>query len=330
MMPVVDTTTDQRRDRVTAALAAAGAQGLSGEALARELGCSRASVHRHVEALRRGGLDVEGGPNGYRLMGEPDLIVPSLVESRLSAPLAGPVEWTATIGSTNDEASRRARAGAPEGLVIGSDHQSAGRGRRGRAWEDRPGDALMFSLVLRPPIAPVDAGLLPLLVAVGLADAVAALTSHDVYIAWPNDIIVDRRKVAGILMELSGDHERVSFVVAGMGINVRSAPTIPDARWTPGSLADAGVEATRQDLLIAVMSALSTRYRTFLRDGPSDVLDAYTSRDFLMGRPVTLALDNDTLTGTGAGVDALGRLRIRTGEGETRIAAGEVTGVGLQ
>jgi BirA family biotin operon repressor/biotin-[acetyl-CoA-carboxylase] ligase len=323
-------TAEERRERVTAALAAAGQGGLSGEALARELGCSRAAVHRHVDALRRTGLKVEGGPNGYRLVGDPDLIVPSLVEPHLSAPLAGPVEWTATIGSTNDEASRRARAGASEGLVIGSDHQSAGRGRRGRAWEDQPGDALMFSLVLRPPIAPVDAGLLPLLIAVGLADAIAPLTPHEVHIAWPNDVIVDRRKVAGILMELSGDHERVSFVVAGMGINVRSAPRIADARWTPGSLTDAGAKVARQELLLAILSSLSARYRTFLRDGPSDVLDAYAHRDLLIGRPVTLALDTGALTGTGAGVDALGRLRIRTGEGETRIAAGEVVGVGLE
>lgn len=311
-----------------AALAAAGADGLSGEALARELGCSRASVHRHVEALRRHGLDVEGGASGYRLVGDPDLVVGSLVEAELQPPLAGPVEWRPTIGSTNDEAVRRAREGAAEGLVIGSDHQSSGRGRRGRAWVDRPGDALMFSLVLRPPIAPVDAGLLPLLVAVGLADAIAPLTNHEVWIAWPNDVIVDRRKVAGILMELSGDHERVSFAVAGVGINVRSAPDIADARWTPGSLADIGVTVPRGRLLVSVLHALSMRYRALFRDGPGDVLDAYAHRDLLAGRSVTLALEAGTLTGTGAGVDALGRLRLVTRDGETRVAAGEVVGVG--
>lgn len=321
-------TVENRRERVKAALAAAGAAGLSGEALAAELGCSRASVHRHVDALRRSGLAIDGGPTGYHLVGDQDLIVPAMIEPRLVAPLAGPVEWTHTIGSTNDEASRRARGGAPEGLVIGSDHQSAGRGRRGRAWVDNPGDALMFSLVLRPPIAPVDVGLLPLLIAVGLADAIAPLAAHDVGIAWPNDVIIDRRKVAGILMELSGDHERVSYAVAGIGINVRSAPTIDDARWTPGCLADLGADVARADLLISVLGAIGTRYRTLLRDGPSDVLDAYASRDLLAGRSVTLALEAGTLTGTGAGVDPLGRLRLTTGEGETRVAAGEVVGVG--
>jgi BirA family transcriptional regulator, biotin operon repressor / biotin---[acetyl-CoA-carboxylase] ligase len=321
-------TAEERRQRVTAALAAAGEAGLSGEALARELGCSRAAVHRHVDALRRGGLEVEGGPTGYRLMGHPDLILPSLVEPRLTAPLAGPVEWHATIGSTNDEATRRARAGAPEGLVIGSDHQSAGRGRRGRVWTDRPGDALMFSLVLRPPIAPVDAGLLPLLVAVGLADAFAPLTAHEVQIAWPNDVIVNRRKVAGILMELSGDHERVSHVVAGIGINVRSAPDIPEARWLPGSLADVGIDVSRADLFVAVLTAIAARYRTLLSDGPGAVVDAYAARDLLAGHPVTLSMDDGTLIGTGAGVDTLGRLRLTTKDGETRIAAGEVVGVG--
>jgi BirA family biotin operon repressor/biotin-[acetyl-CoA-carboxylase] ligase len=318
---------DERRERVRAALAAAGAEGLSGEALARELGCSRASVHRHVAALRRHGLVVEGGPSGYRLHGDADLVVPALVEPDLEPPLAGPVVWRPTIGSTNDEATRRAREGAPEGLVIGSDHQSSGRGRRGRAWLDRPGDALMFSVVLRPPIAPVDAGALPLLVAVALTDAIAPLTRHPVRIAWPNDVIVGNRKVAGILMELSSDHERVIWAVAGMGINVRSAPEIPDARWPPGSLADVGAITPRSRLLVAVLRALSARYRTLLSDGPGDALDAYAGRDLLAGRAVTLALEGRTLTGTGAGVDVLGRLRLATAEGEVRVAAGEVVRV---
>jgi BirA family biotin operon repressor/biotin-[acetyl-CoA-carboxylase] ligase len=271
---------------------------------------------------------VDGRPTVYRLAAHPDLVVPALVEPDLEPPLAGPVVWRSTIGSTNDEATRRAREGAPEGLVIGSDHQSSGRGRRGRAWMDRPGDALMFSVVLRPPIAPVDAGVLPLLVAVALTDAVAPLTRHPVRIAWPNDVIAGDRKVAGILMELSADHERVNWAVAGIGINVRWAPEIPDARWAPGSLADVGAVTPRSHLLVAVLRALSARYRALLSDGPGDVLDSYAARDLLAGRPVTLALDARTLTGTGAGVDALGRLRLATTAGEVRVAAGEVVRVG--
>lgn len=317
-----------RRERVRAALVAAGARGVSGEALARALGCSRAAVHRHVEALRREGVAIDGGPSGYRLAGEQDLVVPALVEPRLEPPLAGPVVWFPTIGSTNDEAARRAREGAPEGFIVGTDHQSAGRGRRGRPWVDAPGHALMFSAVLRPPVAPVDAGLLPLVVALGVADAVAPLTRARVGIAWPNDVILGGRKVAGILTELSADQERIAWAVAGVGINVRSAPSVPAARWPPGCLADAGAARPRADLLVAVLRAVSARYRALLSEGPAAVIDPYMRYDYLAGRTVTVALDGETLTGTASGIDPLGRLRLAAPDGERRLAAGEVVRVG--
>ena len=133
--------TSERRERVLAALVQAGSGGVSGEALAADLGCSRAAVHRHVEALRREGLGVAGGPDGYRLDPGADPVVPILVAPRLSPPLAGPVMWLAETGSTNDEAIERARGGAAEGLVVGADRQSAGRGRRGRPWLAAAGHA---------------------------------------------------------------------------------------------------------------------------------------------------------------------------------------------
>ncbi|MEW6582322.1 MAG: biotin--[acetyl-CoA-carboxylase] ligase [Actinomycetota bacterium] len=317
----------ERRERVRAAIVAAAGSRVSGEALAHELGCSRAAVHRHVEALRREGLPIATGPGGYRLEGDADPVVPSLVEPRLVAPLAGPVVWHPTVGSTNDEATRLARGGAEEGLVVGAEHQSAGRGRRGRPWMDRPGDALMFSLVLRPPLPPVDAGILPMLVAVGVSDALTGATAP-VEIAWPNDVLVGGRKVAGILLELSADQERIAWAVAGVGVNVRSAPDIPDARWTPGCLAEAGAARPRGDLLVDVLRAIAARYRSLLAEGPGGVLDAFAARDHLAGKPVTLALDGREVRGIASGIDALGRLRVTTHAGERRLAAGEVVRVG--
>ena len=141
---------DARREEVLAALVQAGPGGVSGEALAAHLGCSRAAVHRHVEALRRAGLDVAGGQDGYRLDPEADPVVPGLVAPRLAPPLAGPVTWRAETGSTNDDLTALARDGAPEGTVVGADRQSAGRGRRGRTWLAASGHALLVSVLLRP------------------------------------------------------------------------------------------------------------------------------------------------------------------------------------
>ncbi len=227
---------DARREEVLAALVQAGPAGVSGEAVAALLGCSRAAVHRHVEALRRGGLGVAGGQDGYRLDPEADPVVPALVAPRLSPPLAGPVTWHAETGSTNDDLTALARDGAPEGTVVGADRQSAGRGRRGRSWLAAGGHALLVSVLLRPGVAPVDAGLLPVVVAVGAAEALGP----DARIVWPNDILIGGRKVAGILCEMSADQEHVAWAVAGIGVNVRSAPDLDDARWSPGALADLG------------------------------------------------------------------------------------------
>ena len=236
----------ERRERILASLVRAGAAGVSGEALAADLGCSRAAVHRHVEGLRREGVGIEGGHDGYRLGEDADPVVPMLVSPRLRPPVAGPVLWSPETGSTNDDVIAQARAGAGEGLVIGADRQSAGRGRRGRAWLAAPGHALLVSVLLRPDVPPVDAGLLPIVVAVAAAEALGPAAR----IVWPNDILVGGRKMAGILCEMSADQERVAWAVAGIGVNVRSAPALEDARWEAGALGDLGDPPARADLLV--------------------------------------------------------------------------------
>jgi BirA family transcriptional regulator, biotin operon repressor / biotin---[acetyl-CoA-carboxylase] ligase len=309
---------------VLAALVEAGPGGVSGEALAGELGCSRAAVHRHVAGLRREGLAVDGGPRGYRLGPGADPVVPRLVAPLLAPPLAGPVVWLAETGSTNDEAIARARAGAPEGLVVGADRQTAGRGRRGRAWLAAPGHGLLVSALVRPGSAPVDAGLLPIVAAVGTAEALGP----DARIVWPNDVLVGGRKVAGILCEMSADQERVEWGVVGIGVNVRSAPDLDDARWDPGALSDLGDPPPRADLLVALLGALGARYEQWLREGPGPLLAAFATCDALAGRAVVVELGGERVAGECAGTDALGRLRVETADGERALGAGEVVRVG--
>ena len=313
----------ERRERILASLVRAGAAGVSGEALAADLGCSRAAVHRHVEGLRREGLGIEGGHDGYRLGEDADPVVPMLVSPRLRPPVAGPVLWSAETGSTNDDVIAQARAGAGEGLVIGADRQSAGRGRRGRAWLAAPGHALLVSVLLRPDVPPVDAGLLPIVVAVAAAEALGP----GARVVWPNDILVEGRKMAGILCEMSADQERVAWAVAGTGVNVRSAPALDDARWEAGALGDLGDPPARADLLVDLLSALGRRYAQWVGGDAAGVLDAFAARDALAGRRITVALAGEEIAGIGAGTDGLGRLRLRTPGGERLLGAGEVVRV---
>jgi len=316
-----------RRDAVLAALAAQPGERVSGGAIARDLGCSRAAVHRHVEALRGEGLSIEATRAGYVLDPSADPVIPAVVMPLLPAPLAGPVTWTAEIGSTNDEAARLARAGAPEGTVIGSDHQTAGRGRRGRSWVDAPGEALMYTVILRPRVSPVNAGMLPLVIAVGLADALDDVGVPDVQIAWPNDIIASGVKVAGILCELSADQERVLWAIAGMGINVGPVPEVASARWTPGSLAGIGPRPARGELLVAALAAIGRRYAAWVEHGPAGVVAAFAKRDHLAGAAVTVGTASAEIVGVCRGIDDLGRLCVERDGQVQAVASGEVTGV---
>jgi BirA family biotin operon repressor/biotin-[acetyl-CoA-carboxylase] ligase len=314
---------DRRREDVLAALVEAGPAGVSGETLAGVLGCSRAAVHRHVEALRAAGMEIAGEAGGYRLGADEDPVVPSLVAPRLVPPLAGPVTWLAETGSTNDDLIALAREGAPEGTVIGADLQGAGRGRRGRRWLAARGHALLVSVLMRPSVAPVDAGLLPLVVAVGAAEAIG----DDARIVWPNDVIIGRSKLAGILCEMSADQERVAWAVAGIGVNVRSAPGLDDARWRPGALGDGGAPPRRADLLVALLGAVGGRYADWVAGDAAGVLAAYAARDALRGRDIVVSLPSGELSGRCEGTDDLGRLRLATGEGERLLGAGEVVRV---
>ena len=187
------------------------------------------------------------------------------------------------------------------------------------------GHALLVSVLLRPEVPPVDAGLLPIVAAVATAEGLGP----DARIVWPNDVLIDGRKVAGILCEMSADQERVQWAVAGIGVNVRSAPALDDARWEAGALSDAGAPPRRADLLVDLLGALGRRYAEWVEEGPRAILDAYAGRDALRGRQVVVSLAGEEVTGECAGTDALGRLRgADRPSGERLLGAGEVVRVG--
>ena len=280
-------------------------------------------MHRHVETLRRHGVGIDGVHEGYRLAVDADPIVPRLVQATLTGPIAGPVHWTPQTGSTNDDAVAQARAGAAEGLVIGTDFQQSGRGRRGREWHAEPGDAVLCSVLLRPPVTAAEVGVLPVIAAVAIADALGRSAG----IVWPNDIVIDGKKVCGVLCEMSADESGVAWVVVGMGINVRGVPELDETRWQPGDLRGTTATPSRMDVVTGVLTALSTRYVQWLAEGPATALRSFAERDLLHGAGITVDAGGHATTGTASGVDEQGRLRVMTEAGEIVAGAGEVTRV---
>ncbi|MBN1530563.1 MAG: biotin--[acetyl-CoA-carboxylase] ligase [Thermoleophilaceae bacterium] len=200
--------------------------------------------------------------------------------------------------STNERAKALAAAGAPHGTLVTADEQTAGRGRQGRSWLAEAGAAVLMSVVLRPPPEA-----LPLAAAVAVAEAVPVETA----IKWPNDVLVDGRKLAGILVE---GRPQEGWVVLGIGLNVSGIPAeVSDIATALGS-------GGREEVLSALLERLDARLSSPL----PEVLDEWRRRDALLGREIRW----DGGSGVAAGIDADGSLLVETGEGQVALVAGEV------
>ena len=243
-------------------------------------------------------------------------------------PPFGEVEYHESLGSTNDRVYEVASGGAREGLIVISEHQSSGRGRRGHRWQAEPGSALLFSLLLRPRFQRQCWPLIGPAVAVSVAEAILALTGLNARCKWPNDVLLPRPgsavpgKVAGILAEARHRH-----VVVGVGINVTAAPELAaeEVSLPPTSLAESGgAPPAREALLLAVVRHLAGHYGA-LQGGDARALhNAYTRLDTTTGRAVTLQVGQATVRGVAMGMDPTGALIVDTEAGVRHFPAGEV------
>jgi len=228
------------------------------------------------------------------------------------------------VASTQGEAAVLAAAGASEGTVVTATHQSAGRGRRGREWLDAPGESLLMSIVLRPPIPPAEAPQLSLVAAVAVGDALgtAGVTST---IRWPNDVMVAERKICGMLPEAATTRQgRLEHVILGIGLNVNQRDfQEPIQGLATSMMIETGRAHAVEEMLGAVLAALDGWYARFLEGGLGAVLPAWLGRSQSIGRHTRAA---DGREGIAVGLADDGALLLRTDSGETvRVVAGEVT-----
>jgi len=311
------------RDLVLAGLKEAGETGLGGEELARALGVSRVAVSKQVGALRSMGYVIDASPRaGYRLRSSPDAAVPTEVRPLLADPLWVRVEGGAETGSTNDDARVLATAGAPEGTLVIAARQRSGRGRLGRSWESPEGGAYV-SAVLRPPVAPAQAGPLALVIALGIARGLEQV-GLEPGLKWPNDVWLGGGKVAGVLLEMTAEGDRVRWLVAGFGLNVRRTASSPkQAAYVSDVAPGVGVPA----VAAAAIDGVAQAYRDWLGAGFSALSREFDRRSVLAGREVTVRdADGEVrFCGRAEGVDQTGRLRLLTERGVQAVVAGDVT-----
>jgi BirA family biotin operon repressor/biotin-[acetyl-CoA-carboxylase] ligase len=248
-----------------------------------------------------------------------------MTEAALSLPAGYRLHCYATIGSTNDEAKRLARAGAPEGTLVWAGEQTAGRGRRGRHWASPPGN-LYLSLLLRPGGAPARSAQLGFVAALGLGEAVERLAGPALRLSykWPNDLLVEGRKLAGILLEsettASGE---IDLVVIGTGVNLATSPHA--AEYPATSLAEEGITAITPAMLLEAFvgrfDGWASRWR---REGFAPVREAWLSRAIGIGEAIRVRLERTTLAGRFLDLDETGALLLDGAEGLRRVAAGDV------
>ena len=301
---------------------------VSGEEIARMMNISRAAVHKKIMRLRKQGYSITGKRNmGYSLLSRPDKITREELLSVLPAGsmFAGGINFYENIPSTQAKARERADAGAPEGALILAERQSGAYGRLGRAWES-PEKGIWFSLLLRPPLLPENIPQVTLLCSLAVCRAMENVCAVTTGIKWPNDVLIEKKKVAGILIEMSAEIGKVNWVIAGIGINANN--DLP-AELQPSAVSlntVTGAPVNRAQLLASILAQFELLYTVFRKEGFAPFREEYNHRLTLLGKSVTLDCSGQTFTGHVDSVTDEGHLRLNGDDGKTHnIIAGDVS-----
>ncbi len=220
------------------------------------------------------------------------------------------------LDSTNSEALRQAKLGADEGLCIVARQQTAGRGRHGRTWVSERDAGVYLSVVLRPQLETHDLPLITLMSGVAVHDALREFGMQP-DIKWVNDVLVNEKKIAGILAEATETPDGVA-VVSGIGINLTSANFPPDLVATATSVEDSSPAAVTRDELIEVLTGRLSHFYEMLqtKNGPAEIIENWRQRSsYFSGKLVRVVLENETVTGTTDGLEKNGALRVKRGDG---------------
>jgi BirA family biotin operon repressor/biotin-[acetyl-CoA-carboxylase] ligase len=281
---------------------------LSGETLSEQLGVSRVSIWKHIHSLRKDGYVIEASSRGYRLISSPDLLLPYEFPD-----LEQEIHYFPEIGSTMDAARELAKKGAKEGTIVIAEAQTRGRGRLSREWLS-PEGGIYFTLILRPRISPAYAPRINLMVAVAVAATIRKLLGLKAELKWPNDVLIEGRKVCGILAEIDAETDVINFVNVGIGINANTS--IPQFEKTATSLKDVlGREISRKDFLRALLVEIE-RWRPLLMK--VDLLEEWKKLSATLKKDVRIMSLGEEVLGQAIAIDATGALILKGKDGSLR------------
>lgn len=302
---------------------------VSGTKIAEEVSSSRSEVWRLIQQLRGMGVDVAGHPaTGYQLRSVPDLLLPEILRPLLRGTIFElHLHHFYKIGSTNNAAMTAAAEGEPQGSVFLAEEQTAGRGRGANSWQSPRSTGIYCSAILRPSLPPSDVLALSLSAGLAVQAAIHEVDSRiQVDLKWPNDVLINGKKVCGILTEMNAEATRVRYIVVGIGINVNQASFPKDLPATSLRLAT-GSEWSRVEVVGALLKSLDREYRQ-LTDDP-DAKEVILRRfaensSWVLGKRVRIEENGSAFEGTTDGLDPRGFLQVRTPHGVQTVLSGTV------
>jgi len=302
---------------------------VSGTKIADEISSSRSEVWRLIQQLRSMGVDVAGHPaTGYQLRSVPDLLLPEILRPLVRGTIFGShLHHFYRIASTNTLAMAAAAEAAPEGSVFLAEEQTAGRGRGANSWQSPRSTGVYCSVILRPVLPPSDVLALSLAAGLVVQAAICEIDSRmQMDLKWPNDVLINGKKVCGILTEMNAEATRVRYIVVGIGINVNQVSFPRDLPATSLRLVT-GSEWSRVELVAALLKSLDREYRQLAADPEAKeaILRRFAENSsWVLGKKVRVEENGSAFEGTTEGLDLRGFLQVRTAHGVETVLSGTV------
>ena len=307
---------------------------ISGQELCNRFGVSRTAVWKAINQLKEAGYEIEAQQNkGYRLMAAPDLMTEAEIKSLMHTEwVAKEVLYFDTIDSTNTKAQELAEKGYPSGTLVVADKQESGKGRRGRRWVSPSGTGIFMTLMIKPDINPNNASMLTLVAALAVAKAITSVTGEEALIKWPNDIVVNGKKVCGILTEMNAQFDYINHIVVGIGINVHNESFPEEISQMASSLMieAGGKRFHRAQIIAETMSYFEQYYDTFLKTQDlSALVREYDELLVNMNKAVRVLDPKEPFDGKAMGITPKGELIVDTWESRKLVSSGEVSVRGI-
>ena len=316
------------RDKIIEAILDSKDDFISGEELSKNLGVSRAAIWKHMKAIKEEGYNIESvNRKGYRLIEDPkDLLTHQSISHKLETKIMGNnIVHFETIDSTNDYAKKVASQ-VSEGTVIISEEQTKGKGRMGRQWNSKSKEGIWMSIILKPKMIPQNAPFITLIAGASIAKALNDL-GVETTIKWPNDIIINNKKIAGILTELSAEIERINYIVLGIGINVKTMEFSQEISEIATSLYKEGHKISRVDIVRNILEKFEKLYLKYINEGSKEeTLNRCRDYSAIIGKDVYLIKGEEKELVRCLDMNQEGNLVVRTKDNIIKeIMSGEVS-----